>query len=273
MDTNLHAFLLSQILQECAKRNIKVLLNSRLAQTPSEDYLVSPGAYAIGAAADPEKASDDFFSLQLADDGKVEADLLIMSIGGKPVTGWIRDGNSTQLLKNALTESGYIKVNEYYQVQGISNVFSLGDAADSLDMKAAWAAGKSASIVASNITKAAKISINNEKKATSNGAVSPTNTPRVPFNSVDGKTLKLKTIKPGGHSGIMLVPLGKTAGAGVLPFGLVGSTVTSMIKGKTLFTAMYAGIAGYSVHEVVEYNEKVDKVLASASPSASLAKA
>ena len=91
-----------QIQSELSKQGIKCIFNH------SVDLGQDASAQMLGYA--PAK---DFGELLGA------FDLVINATGARPNTAWID--------KSKLTSSGHVKVNEYLQVEGLENVFAIGD--------------------------------------------------------------------------------------------------------------------------------------------------
>ncbi|KAM0748243.1 FAD/NAD(P)-binding domain-containing protein [Meredithblackwellia eburnea MCA 4105] len=91
--------------------------------------------------------------VELQDGRKVEGDLIILSTGQTPLSGPIKT-----LAPSAITESGFIKVKPTFQisatgVEGLENIFAVGDIADSGAPKAARPGAVQAGVVARNIAK------------------------------------------------------------------------------------------------------------------------
>ena len=127
----------------------------------------------------------------------IDADLLLKCIGMR-----INSGAYQSSLSDKMDEKRQLKVNEYFQVADLENVFAIGDCCDSKEIKEAFVAGMHADNVSANIR-----------------------------NLLGGKALK--KYKPGNSA--MLVPLGKNGGVGELPNGMVlGDFATKKIKGQGL---------------------------------------
>lgn len=56
------------------------------------------------------------------------------------------------LTDDCLADNGALKVNDYLQVEGFSNVYAVGDCADINEPKMAYHAGLHAAVAVSNIT-------------------------------------------------------------------------------------------------------------------------
>ncbi|SPR00606.1 FAD/NAD(P)-binding domain-containing protein [Plasmodiophora brassicae] len=109
-----------------------------------------------------------------------------------------------------VNETGHVKVNEYLQVEGQTNVFAIGDCCDADKGKFAFLAQKMSDIAAHNIKALAR-----------------------------GKPLPAKYSKLQVGSTIF-VPVGPSSGASVV-FGFTfGGFVTRLIKSKHLFSPVYA---------------------------------
>lgn len=145
-----------------------------------------------------------------------DVDLLIFASGAKPNTAWLAGGS----LAGSLDATGHLRIARTYAVEGVERVFALGDCAGGPDAKAAWLLGDVAAIVAHNL------------KVAASGAGA------------------MKTGKKDGFKGILVVPIGKKDGAGLLPFGVVGPWFTSFVKGGGLFLSKIGGEYGYSEAEL-----------------------
>lgn len=155
------------------------------------------------------------------------ADLLFYALGSHPNTEWLATSG-------ILEPSGHVTIAATYAVPGADGVFALGDAAGGADAKAAWLLPNAAAIVAKNIcrlaTAAAQAKIGNKA-------------PVAPVLAEGPK---------GGFQGILMVPIGKTDGAGLLPFGIVGPWMVKNIKGGDLFVSKIGSGWGYSTETLLQ---------------------
>lgn len=154
---------------------VKVLTNARMTRT------------ADGVFGGTTESGED-----------VSADLVYDCTGSRPSTAFLQ-GNIP------LSPSGYIKVEKTLQVVGKSNVFALGDAADTGDLKQGYTARDQAALVCANI----------EAALAKRG---------------------LKALKPAPV--MIFVSVGRKAGVGLLPMCggcVVGSGMVAGIKSKGLF--------------------------------------
>jgi NADH dehydrogenase FAD-containing subunit len=104
--------------------------------------------------------------------------------------------------EGVLDEKGFVKVNSFLQVEGFSNIFCIGDLANTKETKICLAGVRHAKIVANNIQ-----ALENNKS--------------------------LSSYK--GTPNVIAISLGRKNGASQLPFGVFGGTLTSLIKSKGLF--------------------------------------
>lgn len=72
------------------------------------------------SASDPAKVGAVF----LKDGTKLEADLVILGVGVSPATQYLKDNKNI-----TLEEDGSVKTDKYYRVQGVEDVFAIGDIA------------------------------------------------------------------------------------------------------------------------------------------------
>lgn len=153
---------------------------------------------------------------------RIEGDLLVWATGSKPITDWLEGG----ALKAALSKTGHVNVERSYQVAGFPGIFALGDVAGNEDAKAGWLLDNAGAIVAKNIAALVRA-------------------------AAGGAAPKLALAPAGGFKGILAVPIGKTDGAGLLPFGVVGPFLIKNIKGGDLFVTKVSSGWGYSTKELL----------------------
>uniref|UniRef100_A0A7S2V287 FAD/NAD(P)-binding domain-containing protein n=1 Tax=Fibrocapsa japonica TaxID=94617 RepID=A0A7S2V287_9STRA len=133
---------------------------------------------------------------------RVEADLLVWCVG--------TSSTNLKLYRDSGWESslcsGHLKCTKYLQVEGVGDgkIFALGDIADTGATKMMYHAGEQAKIVAKNLVLLEQ-----------------------------GKGLKPYPVP---KKGTMIVPLGPKGGAGDIGITILGSGMTSKIKGQDLFT-------------------------------------
>mmetsp|Transcript_27409 Transcript_27409/g.38132 ORF Transcript_27409/g.38132 Transcript_27409/m.38132 type:complete len:438 (-) Transcript_27409:815-2128(-) len=132
----------------------------------------------------------------------IETDLVFFCNGAH-----INSASYQESLGKAVNEHGEIHVNQYFQIDSsvmtMKNIFAIGDCCDA-DNKMAFAAGVQGEHVAQNIIRLSK-----------------------------GSSMKSYSKVPAAMS----VPVGAKGGSTQLPIvGVVGSTVTSMMKGGDLMT-------------------------------------
>lgn len=143
---------------------------------------------------------------------RIEADYVFLAIGNKPRSELIAKAQPS-----AVTEAGLVRVDENMQVQGLPNVFAIGDVADAPGWRSLVNAEAEAATVAGNMA-------------------------AVAVASNTGARGKLTKHKPGMR--VLIVPLGPKSGSGFLELPLLGETITpqfmvAAIKGKTLFTEKF----------------------------------
>jgi len=143
-------------------------------------------------------------------DEKIEADLVISCVGLPPN----RDSISKLVTSDQIDENGRIKVNEFLQVPGLSNIFAVGDCCNTDEHKMAAFAGAHGDTVAKNIL-----------QDLMGGPPSPYKRPFVG----------------------MLVPFGRSAGAGMFNGFHIPSFVGARLKYGGLFTEKYWTMAGLKV--------------------------
>jgi NADPH-dependent 2,4-dienoyl-CoA reductase/sulfur reductase-like enzyme/nitrite reductase/ring-hydroxylating ferredoxin subunit len=82
----------------------------------------------MGASVDSAVASSDdknkVAAVKLKDGTELPADLVILGIGVKPATAYLHDNKQIQLEKD-----GSVKVDEHFRVNGLENVWAIGDIA------------------------------------------------------------------------------------------------------------------------------------------------
>jgi len=148
---------------------------------------------------------------------QLDADVVIYTIGGLPNTQFLRESQSFPA--SVFDDTCHIKVNDYLQVSAgdtkYSNIYAMGDSASFQPGFAFWAGGQSAWLA-------------QHLHDISHGT---------PIEST-------KPMKRGPFG--MLLPLGSKLGGGQLPLPLfgawrIGSTFTSILKGKDLFVSKYKG--------------------------------
>jgi len=141
---------------------------------------------------------------------QLDADVVIYTIGGLPNTEFLRESQSFPV--SAFDGRGHIQVNDYLQVTAgdmkYSNVYAIGDAA-SFQPGLAFYAGGQATWLGKHLLDILH---------------------GTPIEST--KPMKLGPLA-------MVIPLGPKLGGGLLPLPIfggvyVGSTITSLLKGKTL---------------------------------------
>lgn len=135
-------------------------------------------------------------------DTSIEADVVMKCIGNK-----INSEAYQSSLSDKVDEKNQLKVNEYFQVEGLDNVFAVGDCCNSKEIKEAYVAQSHAANVSENIRRL-----------------------------IESKPLK---IYKAGQSA-MVVPVGKDGGVSELPNGMVmGNFFTKKIKSQALFVPDY----------------------------------
>lgn len=204
----------AKLVERLAIRKIDLSLNDRLVEsTNGTPHPIMGAAIQVG-----EKQTVTLSS------GKVlsDVDLLVYATGSKPNSGWLRSGP----LVSAVGDDGTIQINRSYAVNGFPGIFSLGDVASGPDAKAGWHLPSGAGIIAANIAILART-----KK--------------------DAPVPKLKEGPKDGYQGILVVPIGKGDGAGLLPFGVVGPYLVKTIKGGDLFVGKLGADFGYKSKELL----------------------
>ncbi|RDX48829.1 FAD/NAD(P)-binding domain-containing protein [Lentinus brumalis] len=133
-----------------------------------------------------------------------DADLVIQAFGSKPNTEFVKS-----LGDGVVNEHGFVKVNEFLEVPGHPGVFAVGDIIDWKEQKQAAKANTHIKVVAANV-----------------------------LSFLQGKPLKQKYK---GSAEMILIPLGKSGGAGYLSilWGIIlGDWLSRTMKGKDLFVSM-----------------------------------
>ncbi|KAJ9477932.1 Pyr_redox_2 domain-containing protein [Pseudozyma hubeiensis] len=141
---------------------------------------------------------------------QLTADFLLIGSGGKPHTQWI-----SHIDPDILDSSARIKVSPHFSIESSSprwsKYYAVGDAASTPGPKVSYMAGQHAPQVAHNVV-----------------------------CDVKGEKQKMKVASPPSGD-IIMVPVGKSGGAGYLMFFSVGGWPTSLVKGKSLFVSMFEG--------------------------------
>ena len=211
--------LAKKLLERLAVRKIDVNLAERVVDvTNGSAHPVMGAGIQVGAYQTVTTSSGKVFR---------NVDLLCYASGTKPNSGWLIGGP----MAAAVGPEGFIQIDRAYAVVGFPGVFSLGDVASGPDAKAAWHLPSDAAIVAHNISLLATAA-----NLSSMGKEAP--------------APKFKEGPKDGFQGILVVPLGKTDGAGLLPFGVVGAFMTKTIKGGDLFVTKMGGDWGYTAKEL-----------------------
>lgn len=175
----------TKVLGRLTDMGVEVKLNTRLTELPA---MTNNDSFVSGTQ-----------TYTLSDGTTVEADLLVMTVGGAR-----REGN----LVTAADEKNQVKVDAALMVEGMPNVFCIGDANNCGDTKLGYLAGKQADLTAKNLVRVA-----NGKEP-------------LPYKTMDGQT----------EFGLMFVPLGPTVGVSAMGKTVLGNSMTSTVKGKGLFS-------------------------------------
>ncbi|XP_037660774.1 ferroptosis suppressor protein 1 isoform X2 [Choloepus didactylus] len=130
---------------------------------------------------------------------EVAANLVILCNGIK-----INSSAYHSVFENGLASNGALRVNEYLQVEGYSNIYAIGDCADVKEPKMAYHAGLHANIAVTNI-----------------------------INSL--KQRPLKAYKPGALT--FLLSMGRNDGVGQISGFYVGWLMVRLIKSRDLFVS------------------------------------
>jgi len=136
----------------------------------------------------------------LSDGSTITADLAIVTTGG------VQPRESIVPL-SSLDDQGKVKVDSVLRVEGMQDVFCVGDANNVPETKMGYFAMKQAELAASNIIKLNKGSSVNQYIPGDNGTY-----------------------------GTMMVPLGPSAGLAAIGSTILSAKMTSLIKSKGLFT-------------------------------------
>ncbi|KAF9077539.1 FAD/NAD-P-binding domain-containing protein [Rhodocollybia butyracea] len=120
---------------KCKELGIDVVLGKRV--------IVPEGGF-------PQHTTDEDFDIQLTGGGRIRGDLVILCTGAVPLSSPLKT-----LAPSAIDNNGFIRVKSTLQIDapGISNVFALGDVADTGAHKAARPGAAQADVVARNIEK------------------------------------------------------------------------------------------------------------------------
>lgn len=141
----------------------------------------------------------------------INADVTIVAVGAQINSEAYA---TSPLLSGKMNERGKLNVNQYLQVDGIENVFAVGDCALTEEWDLAFYAEKQALHCADNI-----------KRLNANKALRPYNP----------------------HGAAMFVTLGPRAGAAQVPTGKVMGPFLARIKGKDFFTSKTWGTLGQRI--------------------------
>ncbi|CAN8255120.1 unnamed protein product, partial [Cochlearia groenlandica] len=161
-------------------KNVEVILNQRV---------------------DLNSATDGNKTYRTSGGETVHADCHFLCIGKPLSSQWLKQTN----LKDKLDGKGRVMVDEYLRVNGLKNVFAIGDITDIMEMKQGYIAEKHASVATNNIK--LLMSGGNEKK--------------------------MSSYKPG--SDIAIISLGRKDSVAQFPFMTVSGCVPGLIKSKDLF--------------------------------------
>jgi NADH dehydrogenase FAD-containing subunit len=167
-----------KLMEKLQKRGVRVILDDEVAK--------------------PETIPEGTHTYTTAKGVEIEADLIYFCFGSAPANEPLKTHFQDKL------EQGRIKVNEFLQVEGYSNIFAIGDIMNVKEMKLGFNTRKHASVVANNIEALVK-----------------------------GQKSKMKKYIPKPFG--MVVPIGPNDGATQLPFGVIGGKLTKMLKSKHLF--------------------------------------
>jgi len=74
--------------------------------------------------ATPKSGSKDVGAVHLKDGTVLEADLVVLGVGVAPATEFLKESTSVNLEKD-----GSLKTNEYFEVEGLKDVYAIGDIA------------------------------------------------------------------------------------------------------------------------------------------------
>lgn len=136
----------------------------------------------------------------LSDGSKITADLVIVCIG--------KFNKRQNILSNEyLNDKGQVKVNEFLQVDGLTNVFCCGDANNHPETKLAFTGANQG-----------KHAIKNIKALASNKSL-------IPYKGLDKEPY-----------GAMFLPLGPNIGVGAFGTNVFSDNIIRLVKGKSLFS-------------------------------------
>ncbi|KAJ7531497.1 hypothetical protein O6H91_14G046100 [Diphasiastrum complanatum] len=161
-------------------KNVEVILNERI---------------------DIKELSDSTSTYTTNTGRSITADAHFVAVGKKVGSSWIMDS----AFKDLLDSNGRLKVDKSLRLEGNTNVFAIGDIANTKEIKQGYLATKHAQVVSENIKKLIK----NPKS-------------------------KLATYKPLATP-MGAVSLGRSLGVAQLPFGTIIGRLAGMIKSKDLF--------------------------------------
>ncbi|KAJ8487258.1 hypothetical protein ONZ51_g4281 [Trametes cubensis] len=140
-----------------------------------------------------------------------DADLVVPAYGARPNTDFV-----ASLGESVLTQQGTVRVDEHLEVLGHPGVFAAGDIIEWKEQKQAAKAGTHAAVVAANVV-----------------------------SFLEGKPYK-KVYK--GSYEMILIPLGRTGGAGYLGFLwgiMLGDFFARLLKAKELMISQSRAMRGY----------------------------
>lgn len=176
---------------EMKRAGVRVILGEQLQPISSQTNVLAPG----GSLA---------LQTFMTDKGtKIEADLFFTCFGTQANSAYLAPG-----LAGCRDAHGRIKVNRYFQVEGYSNIFAIGDVTSLNEPKLGSVAEMHAKVVGENI----------RRLVDTNG------------------TGSLMAYKPLAVN-FLVIPFGSKGGAGQVPyFGgiVIGGFLTSLFKGKSL---------------------------------------
>ncbi|XP_038051096.1 ferroptosis suppressor protein 1-like [Patiria miniata] len=135
---------------------------------------------------------------------EIEADLVLVCVGVP-----CNSSAYATSLSNCMEETGHLKVNQFLQVEGLDDVFAIGDCCNADPVKLAYLAGWHGELVARNLRLLAQ-----------------------------GKT-ELKAWKTPGT--LMVVPVGRDGGMFQKDSIVLGSFISRKMKGSHLFVSKYWG--------------------------------
>ncbi|XP_004386432.1 ferroptosis suppressor protein 1 [Trichechus manatus latirostris] len=147
----------------------------------------------------PVNVCRDYIKVQTDKGTEVATNLVILCSGIKINSSAYRSAFESRLVSN-----GALRVNEYLQVEGYSNIYAIGDCADVKEPKMAYHAGLHANIVTTNIV-----------------------------NSM--KQRPLKAYKPGALT--FLLSMGRNDGVGQISGFYVGRLMVRLVKSRDLFVS------------------------------------